>query len=81
MKELLSDDRGWLVDHEYLHVDPFGDGHRYWINKQKAVQDLIVIYGTSKDIIKNYNDKAREFVLQRDWQIGIDKLDEVLKNL
>ena len=30
---------------------------------------------------KIYVDAAREFVLQRDWQIGIDKLDEVLENL
>lgn len=81
MKELLSDDRGWLVEPEYLHRDPFGVGRRYWINKEKAVQDLIVIYGTSKDIIQNYNDKAREFVAKRNWQIGIDKLDEVLKGL
>ena len=34
MKELLVDGRGFLIDHEYLHVDPFGDGHRYWIDKE-----------------------------------------------
>jgi len=86
MKELLSDGRGYLVEPEYLHTDPFGNGHRYWINKEDAVDALLWAYkkigaDNVDERMETQLSKAREFVLQRDWQIGIDKLDEVLKNL
>ena len=86
MKELLSDGRGYLVEPEYLHTDPFGNGHRYWINKEDAVDTLLWAYkkigaDNVDERMETQLSKAREFVLQRDWQIGIDKLDEVLKNL
>jgi glycosyltransferase involved in cell wall biosynthesis len=81
MKELLSDGRGFLIDPEYIHVDPFGDGHRYWINKDITKNVLLHIHRSGKLFIQQYTSSAREFVEQRHWQIGIDKLDEVLKGL
>jgi glycosyltransferase involved in cell wall biosynthesis len=81
MKELLSDGRGFLVDPEYIHVDPFGNGHRYWINKYQTAKCLDMISRLSDENVHLTTDKARQFVEQRHWQIGIDKLDEVLKGL
>ena len=81
MKELLGDFRGMCTPYEYLHVDPFGNGHRYWIDKRFAFAYLLQLYGKDQDLPKVLIHNAREFVLQRNWQIGIDKLDEVLRNL
>lgn len=81
MKELLSGGRGYLIDYEYKHCDCFGNGNRYWINKEQTLLTLINIHGSSEETLKIVTDKARAFVEQRDWQIGVDTLDRVLKGL
>lgn len=76
IKELLSDNRGFLVNPDYIHVDPFGNGHRYWADKTEAVYYLNALYDKrlSPDIAK-----ARQYVEGRDWETAVNKLDDVLK--
>jgi glycosyltransferase involved in cell wall biosynthesis len=74
MAELLADGRGYLVDAEYAHRDPFGNGTRWWINKDNAVTALQSVYG---GVLPDLG-AARQFVEDRDWQPSVLRLEEVL---
>lgn len=77
MKELLSDNRGWLIPYEYVHRDPFGNGRRYWINRQLATEALQKIAtGARPDV-----DSAHTFAESRTWEKSVLHLDEVIKKL
>lgn len=71
IEELLSDGRGYLVPSEYIHVDPFGNGHRYWANAKIAATYLDDISITGH-LTKN---KAREYVENRTWKNTVDQLN------
>ena len=80
MSELLADGRGILVDYDYIHRDPFGNGKRYWIDRKDLLDKLEGIYdGTinTETAVK----KAREYVETRTWEIAIDQLDAGLQKL
>ena len=74
IRESLSDNRGYLIDTDYVHVDPFGNGNRYFASRKHGVELLKRIY---KGKIPNI-DKARKYVEIRDWQNAIDVLHEAL---
>lgn len=77
-KELLSDGRGLLIDYDYMHVDPFGNGHRYWANNTMGVYFLQSLYDNR---LKPDVAKARAYVEGRCWQSAVAKLDDVLNKL
>jgi glycosyltransferase involved in cell wall biosynthesis len=77
MAELLGDGRGFLVDPEYTHRDPFGNGTRWWINKDNAVTNLQSVYAKILPDIEG----ARKYVEGRDWQPSVIRLEEVLLKL
>lgn len=77
MKELLSDGRGILVNPEYTHRDPFGNGKRYWISIENAATMLYkVCKGNTPDI-----DAAEHYVRERTWDKTILFLNDELMNL
>jgi glycosyltransferase involved in cell wall biosynthesis len=73
IKELLSEDRGILVDHEYKYVDPFGNGHRYLIDKKKAEEALNRVYESGFDV-----DKALKYTQEREWIITLEQMEKAL---
>jgi glycosyltransferase involved in cell wall biosynthesis len=76
-KELLADGRGCLIPYDYVHIDPFGNGHRYWASVSGGAFLLNSVYnGTFPDTIA-----ARKYVEGRAWDIPIDHLDRVIQRL
>jgi glycosyltransferase involved in cell wall biosynthesis len=74
MKELLSDGRGYLVEEEYIHRDCFGNGTRWWINKDKAKIALDNVYsGNAID-----TQLGRDFVEKRDWESSVLRLENAI---
>jgi glycosyltransferase involved in cell wall biosynthesis len=76
INELLSENRGLLVDFEYQHRDCFGNGWRYWASKDHAVRLLQDVYEHGFD-----TSFAREYVEKRTWDIPVSQLDDALKLL
>jgi glycosyltransferase involved in cell wall biosynthesis len=74
--ELLGEGRGLLVDYEYTHRDPFGNGYRYWINKQQAVEKLNQIYNNGIDTTI-----ATEYIKTLDWKIAVDTVEKAMNNV
>jgi len=72
MKEVLGDDRGYLVPHDYQIRDTFGNGTRYFANPIEAVNALQRIKDDGKDA--TLTEKAKDFVGARDWTQGIEAL-------
>jgi len=79
MAELLADDRGYLIDPDYIYRDPFGNGKRYLASKDHGANILQLIYdnGKPEKIIKN----AREYVEGRKWEVAVNHLNGVLESL
>lgn len=81
MKELLSDGRGFLADYNYIYRDPFGNGNRYFMDKDSAILQLESIYGHSCQRVIN---KARKYIENRTWDKAVavinTTIDEVMKN-
>jgi len=80
MKELLSDNRGILVDYDYVHTDCFGNGNRYWINRKDAAKKLYSIYKNPRKYSKMIKN-AREYVENRNWEIAVNILDKSIQEL
>lgn len=73
--ESLSESRGYLIDVDYTHVDPFGNGNRYFASRKHGVELLKKLYKGKKPDIAG----ALQYVEKRDWQIAIDLVDGVLR--
>ena len=76
MSELLADSRGWLVDYreECTHRDPFGNGRRYWIDKEDGNKILDFVYRNGN--IQETLDSARKYVETRTWDIAVDQVEK-----
>src|SRR3990170_88363 len=80
--EVLDGGRGTLVDYDYLHRDPFGNGRRYWIDRNDALEKMEAIYTkTSALNIDRMVKKARKYVETRTWDIAVDQLESGLLKL
>jgi len=79
MKELLYDDRGYLIDYDYIYIDPFGNGRRYYIDRGEALTTLKHVHSVYKT--EKRTDKAYEFAKARTWDKSVAILDEQLKGL
>lgn len=71
MKELLSDNRGYLIEVDYVHTDPFGNGLRYFASRSDGYNKLQSVY---ENILPDV-DGAREYMEKRDWSQAVDLLD------
>lgn len=78
ISELLGDDRGCLIDYDYVHTDPFGNAHRYWADRRDGAFKLGHIYNTRKI---DRSSKGLEYVRKRTWDIPIKQLNRVLDEL
>ena len=76
ISELLADDRGLLVDHEYQHRDCFGNGWRYWASAKHGASLLNQVYENGFD-----TKPAREYVERRTWDIPAQQVDKAIKEM
>ena len=92
--ELLHGGGGYPMDYHELRVDkngksssytdPFGNGYRYIAKQKHGVKLLSDIYNyTTKNPegLLELTKLSREYVESRDWQIGIDQLDNALREI
>jgi len=78
MRELLTDGRGLLVKYNYIYRDPFGNGRRYFMDKDDAICQLNKVYGHS---CKRMTDKARKYVEGRKWSDAVAVVDNTIKDV
>lgn len=78
MKELLSDERGFLVPYNYVYRDPFGNGRRYRIDVKLLTEMLEFVEGDKDEVLRRIR-KARKYVEERTWENAVSILDENLK--
>lgn len=72
----LADNRGFLIENEYKHVDPFCNGYRYWIDKEETASTLIKI---ARGEIKHDLSGALAYIENRKWENANKQIDRVLK--
>lgn len=72
IEEHLANRRGYLIDPDYMMIDPWGNSRRYFASKEAGVPllELLASEGPSKIML----DDAQTYVLARTW----DKAGEVL---
>ncbi len=84
MHELIADGRGVPLDYEYVYIDPFGNGNRYFTNTKSGMDALEAVYSDDdalKMIVSAKKKESREYVEKRTWDIPTEQMDKVLKEL
>lgn len=77
--ELLGEGRGHLIDVDYVHRDPFGNGRRYFANTDHGVELLNMVYTSNGSLLQN--PYVREYIEGRDWDSTTDTLEKALLEL
>lgn len=80
--EHLDESRGFLIPYEFRHQDPWGNSHRYYIDREVAIATILEMPAWSKAgeldaMVKG----ARNYVEQRDWEIAVNTLVEAIENV
>ena len=82
IRELLSDGRGFLIDYDYVHTDPFGNGNRYWTNIRHGAFLLNYVYKfRNQPGVLDVTVKARKYVESRKWDTAVDTLDKAITDI
>lgn len=76
--ELLADGKGILVPPAYKYVDPFGNGHRYFIDVNAAVEKLNYYYANRAEL-QLMGDKGKAYVESRTWDTALSILQNALE--
>lgn len=77
--ELIGDEeRGWGIDWDYIHIDPWGNSNRYMANAESGVKALQSIY-KNPDVAEKRADIARAFVEARDWETSVLQLEKAIE--
>lgn len=79
--EVLGDARGYLIPHDYIYTDPFGNGNRYLASRYSGVQWLNFAYANLKRENKKRIKRSRKYVEGLKWEIAVDQLERVLLKL
>lgn len=73
--EVLGDGRGILIDADYVYIDPFGNGNRYFASLKDGIKKLLGLYnGEYPDVRK----LAREYVEARNWSITLEQMEKAV---
>jgi glycosyltransferase involved in cell wall biosynthesis len=85
LPELLSDDRGFCVDYDYVYIDPWGNSNRYMIDADKAVIAMNYVYNNRDYVDKVQVNNARKYVEFRTWNYPVEQVEksimEIIKNV
>lgn len=77
MPELLADGRGFLMETEYSHIDPWGNGRRDFPDAESGVEILSSLHMKDTDVWQN----ARKYMESRTWDKPIQQLVDALEKL
>ena len=75
ISELLGNGRGFLVNYEYVYIDPFGNGRRYLADPKQAAQALRMLADSSA-LRDDYIQRGRAYMQTRSWD---DTVEPILK--
>ena len=79
LNEHLSDYRGFPLDWEYTHRDPFLNGYRYWVDKEQAENVLWDMWDSCGKLVDV--EAAYEYVKGRKWEDTVVHIEEALSKL
>lgn len=79
LPELLSEDRGWLVNPAFKYIDPFGNQNRYFIDVSSASGCLMEV--KDGDFVEERITAARKFMESKDWQRSAQQIEDALNKL
>jgi len=80
--EHLSDNRGYLVPPEYEFIDPYGNGTRHFMSKEKAADALeLIARGLGRPKSGTRVKKARAYIETKTWDIPVAQLDEAIRSI
>jgi len=81
--EHLSKGRGFLISVDYVHIDPFGNGKRYFASRKNGVERLEKFLEQTEKEKEMMLDKAESYVNKRTWEkaakILVNELQPYLK--
>jgi glycosyltransferase involved in cell wall biosynthesis len=77
--EHLDGRLGYLIEPEYGHLDPFGNGWRVWASAEDGIRKLTWLYehGPDKDML----DRAEAYVRARTWEQAGQVLVEAIEKV
>lgn len=75
MHELLTEDRGILVQPDFIYPDVFGNANRYLISPFMGATGIEQALRAPVDLINN----SLEYVKTRCWDVSIDMIDKAIK--
>lgn len=75
----LKDRRGFLVEPDYVFVDPWGNSHRYMMSRSGGTEALRRIAAAPREMIERMVNRAHEYVEDRTWDKSVKTLVEVLE--
>lgn len=78
--ELLSDGRGILLPYAYKYVDPFGNGHRYFIDVPKSIE-ILNNYYANWHLTYSMKEASRKYVEGRTWDKSVLQLEKALEHV
>lgn len=81
LTELLSDDRGFSVDYDYVSLDPWGNSYRYWIDVDKAVIAINYVYNNKDYVDKVQITNARKYVESRTWKQPVEQMEKAIREI
>jgi hypothetical protein len=81
LTELLSDDRGFPVDHDYISLDPWGNSYRYFIDVDKAVIAMNYVNNNRDYVNKVQVKNAREYVEFRTWTQPVEQMEKAIMEI
>jgi glycosyltransferase involved in cell wall biosynthesis len=75
----LEDRRGFLVEPDYVIVDPWGNSHRYMMNRSKGTEALRKIADAPREKVEQMVSRAHRHVEGRTWDKAVGVLAGVLE--
>jgi len=82
MRELMGEgNRGFPLGHEYVYIDPFGNGNRYFTKTHDGISCLNRVCYDEIKRLDGIVGRAREYVEGRTWDIPVKQMDKALKEL
>ena len=85
--ELLDNARGYLLETEYSHIDPWGNSRRDFPNAESGANFLEGLFLIKNDLTINPNrnwtviQEARTYMNNRNWNVPVNQVHEAIEEL
>ena len=81
LTELLKDNRGFLIDYDYVLVDPWGNSKRYMIDADKAIIAMDYVYNNRENVNKVQVTNASKYVKTRTWKKPVEQVEKSIMEI